>query len=237
MAKASDSLPEHPNRVIARAYLTGLSTTVQNLWSIKTIKTEHLYESSKKILESAKKRYLRSTRQGKPDFCPLTKAEHTIRSNALTMYWEKLAVFGNTEVHRVRNPNDTIGFANQILNRLGAVLRNLMVIWYTFPDPEELGTRAGSKGKQFRIMGYPKTYLGPEVSLIHSENPSWDFGDIYRNHLQLLGITCYIRDVPLDDISAYGHLFTLRIKPYLDYLYTEHRMGLQGFKRGAPLLI
>jgi hypothetical protein len=149
------------------------------------------------------------------------------------MFWEKLAVFGNTEVHRVRNPNDTIGFANQILNRLGAVLRNLMVIWYTFPDPVELGTRTGSKGKQFRIIGYSKNYIGPEVSLIHSENPSWDFGDVYRNHLQLLGITCYIYDVPLDDISAYGHLFSVRIKPYLDYLYTEYRMGIQGFKRGA----
>jgi hypothetical protein len=47
--------PIHPNQVMVRAILTGLSTAVELMRIIKTEATQHLYELSKKNLEEVKK--------------------------------------------------------------------------------------------------------------------------------------------------------------------------------------
>ena len=108
-----NSPPIHPNRVMARAILTGLSTTIELMRIIKTEATQHLYELSKNKLEKAKEAFDASVKVGKPDFSHITKAEPSIRENFLAMLSEKASKFGNIEVVRVYDPRDTIRRLNQ----------------------------------------------------------------------------------------------------------------------------
>jgi hypothetical protein len=224
--------PIHPNRVMARAILTGLSTTVELMRIIKTQETQHQYELSKKKLKEVKKAYDASKKTRKPDFSPITKAEPSIRENFLAMLSEKASKFGNIEVVRVYDPRDTIRRLNQGYNRAGGVIRNFNACWYDFPNTEQFGYRKGKDGRKIRITGY----FGPSTGKVqtkHCDNPSLDFGDVNREHLRLLNTWSFIYQVPLNDAHAYFRLFYLRVKPYMDYIYSERRSGLPGFEKGA----
>jgi hypothetical protein len=228
--------PIHPNRVMARAILTGLSTTIELMRIIKTEATQYLYELSKKKLDEAKKAYDASKKARKPDFSPITKAEPSIRENFLAMLSEKASRFGNVEVVRVYDPRDTIRRLNQGYNRAGGVLRNFNSCWYNFPNAEQFGIRKGKDGRKIRITGYTGPSTG-NVQTKHCDNPSLDFGDVNREHLRLLNTWSFIYQVPLNDAHAYFRLFYLRVKPLMDYIYSERKSGLSGFEKGAWKLL
>lgn len=146
--------PIHPNQVIARVILTSLSTTIELMRIIKTESTQHLYELSKKKLETAKKAFNASKKAGKLDYSFIAKAEPSIRENFLAMASEKASKFGNPEAVRVYDHIDTIRRLNQGYNRAGGVLRNFNACWYAFPNTEQFGYRKGKDGRKIRITGY-----------------------------------------------------------------------------------
>ncbi|MFW9887562.1 MAG: hypothetical protein ACFFER_05230 [Candidatus Thorarchaeota archaeon] len=212
-------LPVHPNRVLSQAIKKGLTTAVTLQGRIKNRTTRHLYESSKKIWKTATKRY----RESQKEFQHIIDAENNIRKNGLQMLFEKAAAYGNTEVSRVKSSDDTIGPLNQRFNIGGAALRDFALAMYPFPDPEELPS-----GR----TGYRKSSHGPEVVPIHAI-PELDFIDCVRQHVQVLCTHCYIFDVSNQDTGRYTNLFLLRVRPYLDRIYSEGKCGLKGFQAGT----
>ncbi|MHA1925192.1 MAG: hypothetical protein ACW974_04705, partial [Candidatus Thorarchaeota archaeon] len=212
-------LPVHPNRVLSQAIKKGLSTAVTIQGRIKNKTTRHLHESSKKIWKTATKRYRESQRE----FQYIIDAENNIRKNGLQMLFEKAAAYGNIEVSRVKSLDDTIGPLNQRFNIGGAALRDFALAMYPFPEPEVLPS-----GR----LGYPKSSHGPEVIPIHAI-PELDFIDCVRQHVQVLCTHCYIFDVPNRDTGRYTNLFLLRVRPYLDWIYSEGKYGLKDFRTGT----
>ncbi|MHA2261666.1 MAG: hypothetical protein ACXAEN_04680 [Candidatus Thorarchaeota archaeon] len=232
MNTESSELPSHPNKVIERAYLVGLSVTLELLRSIKTKPIQGLYNSCKKQFARARERYLKSRSKGKPDFSFITKCEGNIRNNFLAALWEKTSRYGNVESRRVRDPTETIETLNHLFNIAGAALRDFIVCWYPFPQPDSFGERVESDGRRYRIMGYQGRKTGP-VTLGHPDIPALDLGDVLREPIRLLASFCYVHQVPLNDSVAYFRLFLIRSKPFLDYFYTERQCGLGGLREGV----
>jgi hypothetical protein len=208
----------HPNRVLSQAIKRGFSTAVIMQGRIKNRTTRHLHESSKRIWKNATDRYQRTS-----DFQHIQGAENNIRKNGLQMLFEKAAAYGNTEVQRVKSSDDTVGPLNQLFNIGGALLRDFALAMYPFPDTQELPS-----GK----LGYTQSSHGPEVVPTHAI-PELDFIDCVRQHVQVLCTQCYIFDVPNRDASRYTNLFLLRVRPYLDRIYSEGQYGLKDFRSGT----
>lgn len=224
-------LPVHPNRVMAQAVRTGLSTTVFIQGAIKTQQTQHLYESSLSTWRAASKMWLLSVKAGRPEFHRFTEAERNIRKNTLQMLYERAAGYGNRETTRIKSWDDTVGPMNQRLNIAGAALREFAMTTYPFPIPEDVSSEGVPiSGRTGTAIGYRVSSFGPAVGLIHKTLPELEFVDAVRTHLQLLATHCYVHDVPLNDTMRYCNLFLLRARPYLDYIYSEHRYGLPGFR-------
>ncbi len=222
--RPSRSLPLHPNRVLAQAIKTGLSTTVFIQGALKNSTTHPLFKSSRRIWLEAKANYLESTREGVPAFDHITEAENNIRKNSLQLLYEKAAAYGNKESTRAKSRDDTVGPLNQHFNIGGAALREFAMTLYPFPNPFPLGNNT---------VGYEKSSQGPEVMPIHTMLPEMDFIDSCRTQIQVLSTHSYIFDVPNNDSRRYCNLFLLRAKSYLDYLYSEHRCGQGDFRVGT----
>jgi hypothetical protein len=219
-------MPTHPNLVLTRSLKAALSTVVYLQRAIKNKNTAHLYESSRKILEKAQKRYVRSKERGNPDFGHLTEAENNVRKNSLQMLFENTAVYGNRETRRVKSSDKSVGPLNQRFNIGGAALRNFGMTNFPFQD------RVPLRGTTDVVYGYPEDSLCHEVVPIHSM-PELDFIDSCRKHMQVLNAWCYIFDVPLNDTAKYSNLFLLRARPYLERIYSENRYGRPGFRDGT----
>ena len=226
--RPSKPFPVHPNRALAQAIKTGLSTSVYIQRSMENSITCHHYQKSKKVWTKATLAYKKSVKKGKPDFEHITKSENNIRKNGLRMFFENAAAYGNTEVARVKNPADTIGPMNQRLNIGGSALREFVMVRYPFPQLKPIADEASESE-----WGYRENSLRTSVKPIHVTLPEMDFIDSCRTHIQMLDTHCYIYDVPNDDTRRYNNLFLLRIRPYLDYIYTEHVYGKGGFRRNT----
>lgn len=210
--------------MLAQAIKTGLSTAVYIQCTIKNSTTKAISESSRNIWLQAKSKYLKSVKARAPSFDIITGAENNIRKNSLQILYEKAAAYGNKEVARAKNPDDTVGPLNQRFNIGGAALREFAMTLYPFPDPIPL-KRAG--------VGYEQSFCGPDVRPAHVTLPEMDFVDSLRQHIQVLNMHCYIFGVPNNDTRRYCNLFLLRARPYLDYIYSEHKYGLSGFRAGT----
>ena len=210
--------------MLTQAIKTGLSTAVYIQCTIKNSTTEAISESSRNIWLQAKSKYLKSVKAQAPNFDIITGAENNIRKNSLQILYEKAAAYGNKEVVRAKNPDDTVGPLNQRFNIGGATLREFAMTLYPFPDPVPL-KRVG--------VGYAQSFRGPQVRPAHVTLPEMDFVDSLRQHIQVLNTHCYIFDVPNNDTRRYCNLFLLRARPYLDYIYSEHKYGLSGFRAGT----
>ncbi len=154
----------------------------------------------------------------------------------LKMLYEKAAEFGHTEVSRQKNPDGTVGPLNQRFNACGATLREFSQREFPFPDATQFGTRtvrAGSHRKEFRVAGYEGSSFGPRVMLTHPDLPSMDFGDAARSHGEYLATYCTICDVPVSETTKYCNLLLLLVRPYLEYIYSEHKCGRPEFRKGA----
>ena len=210
--------------MLAQAITTGLSTAVFIQCTIKNSTTKAISESSRNIWLQAKSKYLKSVKAQTPDFDLITGAENNIRKNSLQILYEKAAAYGNKEVARAKNPDDTVGPLNQRFNIGGAALREFAMTLYPFPDPVPLKRDS---------VGYDQSFCGPEVRPAHVTLPEMDFVDSLRQHIQVLNTHCYIFGVPNNDTRRYCNLFLLRARPYLDYIYSEHKHGLSGFRVGT----
>jgi len=219
-------MPIHPNLVLTRSLKTSLSTAVYLQRAIKNKNTTHLYESSRKILENAQKKYQRAKERGHPDFDHLTEAENNIRKNSLQMLFEIAASYGNKEVRRVKSSDKSVGPLNQRFNVGGAVLRDFVMTTFPFPDRDLL------YGFTEETYGYRGDSLCHRVVTIHNL-PELDFIDSCRKHIQILNTWCYIFDVSLTDTAKYSNLFLLRARPYLERIYSENKYGKAGFREGT----
>ena len=119
-------IPVHPERVISRAFQTGLSSTVELQRNISNKESRKHYESSRNSLKIARQVYMLTKDQGNPDHSYFLKAEPQIRDNTHKMLFENGAKYNFNEVHRQKNSDDTVGPINQRLNACGAVLRSLI---------------------------------------------------------------------------------------------------------------
>ena len=188
-------LPFHPNRVLAQAIKTGLSTTVFIQGTIKNKFTKHLFETSRVKWKEATQKYYQSRRDWPPDFSHFTSTENNIRKNLLQMLFENAATYGNTESARVKISADNVGPMNQRLNIGGAALREFAMIRYPFPKLEVLNPFAEDENPKF---GYFDSTYGPLIEPIHITLPELDFIDSCRTQIQILCTHCYIHDVPID---------------------------------------
>jgi hypothetical protein len=223
-------MPLHPNLVLTRSLKTSLSTALYIQRSMKNKNTAHLYESSKRIWLKAKASYYRSEQSGNPDLSHLTNAEKNIRKNSLQMFFEIAAAYGNREVYRVKSSDKSVGPLNLRLNIGGAALRNFAMTQFPFPDRKPLLGFVGD------VYGYPGNSLCHEAVPIHNL-PELDFIDSCRKHIQVLNTWCYIFDVPPADTARYSNLFLLRARPYLEYIYSEHKYGEAGFREGTVKIL
>ncbi|MFW9888248.1 MAG: hypothetical protein ACFFER_08705 [Candidatus Thorarchaeota archaeon] len=228
-------LPIHPERVISKAIIHGLSASVSLQRAITNTDNEHLYLSTKRAWKIARQVYSLTKQRGKADFSYITKAEAQIRENMWRMMVEKSAEYGFTETARIKSSDDEVGPLNQRFNAGGAALRNFMTDLYHFKDPTSFGTktkRTGKTRKKFRDAGYKASSYGPELHLVHVDLPQLDFGDSVRSHLEYLEAFCTIHDVSVRDTTRYCNLFLMKVKPYLDHIYSEGRYGKPAFRDG-----
>ncbi len=223
-------MPVHPNLVLTRTLKTALTTAVYLQKTMKNTTTAHLYESSRRVLTKAQKRYEKLHRQGNPTLAPIIEAENNVRKNGLQMSYEHSAAYGNMEFRRVKNSDKSVGPLNQRFNVGGAALRNFAMTTFSFPDRQPL------HGLYDDTYGYPANSLCHETVPIHNL-PELDFIDSCRQHVQILNTWCYIYDVSLSDTAKYTNLFLLRARPYLERLYSENRYGKQGFRHGTVRIL
>ncbi|MBD3408358.1 MAG: hypothetical protein GF411_19700 [Candidatus Lokiarchaeota archaeon] len=224
--KIGRALPIHPNRVLRQAIMTGLSTSLYIQRSIVSRTTRHLYESSRKIWSDAKSEYKNSIKEGNPDFEIIVKAERNIRRNTLFILFEIAAAYGSTEVSRTRSHHEKIGPVNQRFNTVGSVMREFAAALYPFPEIFI------DKEKTKLSRGYRESSFCHQITPIHS-TPELDFVDICRIHLRVIAVQCFIYGVGISDTRRYANLFLLKMKPYLDFIYTEHLTGEQGFREAS----
>jgi hypothetical protein len=229
-------LPVHPERVISRAVKAGLSATVELQRNIRNKNTAKHYESSREIWNTRQQVYQITKERGAPDYSHILMTESQIRDNMHKMLFENAAKYGHTEVSRQKRSDDTVGPINQRLNANGATLREFTQTMFPMPDPEDFGTRTrrdGNARKKFRVAGYERSSFGPRVILAHPDLPSMDFGDAVRSHNEYLATFCAIHDVPVRETTRYSNLFLLLVRPYLEYIYSEYRVGKANFQKGV----
>lgn len=155
----------------------------------------------------------------------------------------------------------TVGPLNALLNYAGARLRDLATTRYPFPDPQfyqiwkypdgstkihskELIDKIGSSADYSQVQpekeeqvktywkaGYSGTSNTPRVFLAHPTLPSLDFIDVIRAHLIELCRQCFIYNVPRSEAHRYIRLLLHRLRPFLDWIYTEQQLGEPYFNR------
>ncbi|MDF1537901.1 MAG: hypothetical protein P1Q69_03255 [Candidatus Thorarchaeota archaeon] len=233
-------LPMHPNKIIADAILKGLSATLELQRNIKTKKIDHLYKSSRETWMGHREAYRITNERGEADFQYITSAEAQLRDNMWRMLVEIATKYGCSEKLRVKNSDDTVGPLNQRFNAGGAAFRNFFMKMYPMQDPESYGKRTkriGESRKKFRVAGYPESCYGPKVLLTHVDLAPLDFGDAIRSHLEYLETYCYIYDVPVADTRRYCELYMMQVRPFLDRIYSEHKCGKKGFRKGLDSVL
>jgi hypothetical protein len=225
--------PRHPNRVLARAMRTGLSTAVYLQRTIQNATTRHLYQSSRDILHRYTEAYQISKVVGTPNFTHVMKAENNIRKNGLDMLEENAALYGCTETVRARRWYEEVGPLNQRFNVGGAALREAGAIYYPVGAPQPLFDENG----EHIGYGYPGDSRWPAYPPVHRFLTELDFMDALRQHIQILNTDAYIHDVSVRDTRRYSNLFILRARTHLDHLYTEFEHGSPGFRDGTVRLL
>ncbi|MBY8997959.1 MAG: hypothetical protein KGD60_09515 [Candidatus Thorarchaeota archaeon] len=233
-------MPVHPERVISRAVKAGLSATIELQRNISNKTTVKHYESSQDIWSIRQQVYQLTKEQGTPDYSHILKAEPQIRDNMHKILYEKGAKYGFTEVNRQKKSDDTVGPINQRLNANGAVLREFSQTMFPMPDSVSFGTRTRRDGivrKKYRVAGYEGSSFGPRTILAHPDLPSMDFGDAVRSHNEYLAAFCAIHDVSVRETTRYSNLFLLLVRPYLEYIYSEYKVGRSTFQKGVNLAL
>lgn len=169
------------------------------------------------------------------------------------MLWYSTKRYGNKEFKRVYNWREgTVGPLNELLNYMGSLLRDVLVPRYYFPDPDLYQIRKYRDGrvdiipegvadriplergvKIHQKAGYRGNSKNPRVLLAHPTLPVLDFADMIRAHLIELCRQCFIHTVPRRECHRYIRLLIHRLIPFLDWVYTQGKVGRKNFHPDA----
>jgi hypothetical protein len=202
---------------------------------------------------SARENYKIKKEQRKIDFTPIKNAEPNMRGQFLKFVWASTKRFGNKEFKRVYSwLEGTVGPLNALLNYAGARLRDLAMVLYPFPQPMRFQIREFPDGTRKILTeseaseitkdgatkvhwrsGYEKSRKNPRVLLSHPTLPGLDFVDMIRTHCVELCRQCFIYHIPKTEAHRYIQLLIHRLKPFLDWIYTDGKEGCSGFNPHA----
>ncbi|MBD3160124.1 MAG: hypothetical protein GF309_15200 [Candidatus Lokiarchaeota archaeon] len=254
-AEMNGGYPKNPSKVFSKAIYTGLSTLVQlaRKRTTKQPKVQRLVAGIEVMWQEARDE-LEALKDIRPhDFSPVQSREPNMRKSFLGVLWWTTWPYGNKEFKRVYSWQEgTIGPLNELLNFAGAELRLLAITRYPFPEPnyyqiwktpDERRIVVDTKvAKKVRVenyesgyvkAGYPATSSSPRVLLRHPSLPSLDFVDMIRAHVVELIRQCFIHNVPKKDAQRYIRLLIYRLRPFLDWVYTDGDYGRKHFHPGA----
>ena len=242
-----------PNAVLQSAIYSGLVTLERLARTRVNSRTERYYKSIRKNWRKAQAAWELTLLRDPYDYSSIQNAEPNIRGAYLGGLWVDTARFGNTETKRVYSWEEgTVGPLNALLNFAGARLRDLALIFYPFPEPllyqvrvyPDNTTKVIPKsvvdrlGKDFPIdnaekvywkAGYSGNRYGPRILLAHPTLPGMDFVDMIRAHLVELCKQCFNNSVPRSGAHRYIRLLIHRLRPYLDWVYTQRETGMPNF--------
>ncbi|MFQ5833370.1 MAG: hypothetical protein ACE5H4_11745 [Candidatus Thorarchaeota archaeon] len=216
-------------------------------------KTRRYCQSIKKIWVSVRNSLEEQKGLSQTDFSPVQNAEPNMRGQFLKIVWTSTKRYGNREFKRVYSwLEGTVGPLNALLNYAGARLRDLAMILYPFPRPLAFQIREypdGSKKTLTKIeadkivddtavkvywrYGYEREGKSPRIFLAHPTLPGLDFVDMIRAHCVELCRQCFIYHVPLTEAHRYIRLLIHRLRPFLDWIYTDGQEGRPNFNPHA----
>lgn len=219
-------------KVLAQSLQLGLSATLYLMRERVTKETKHLYYGGQgckgllKIWNDARNNYTESKKNRQPNAIHLQKAEHSIRRSFNRFVFNTSVRYGNTEKKRMRRKEDR-KYINILEDYLGAKLRDLAAERFPFPPPVK---RISEDGIVQWV--YPGSARNPEFVPRHTA-PEQDFIDMIRSHGIELARQCLRYGVPIRDSKRYIDRLIERLIPFLEYVYTERRVGSSGFTHGA----
>ncbi|MGY5875108.1 MAG: hypothetical protein RTU30_05140 [Candidatus Thorarchaeota archaeon] len=242
-----------PSGIISTAIYMGLVALVRISRNRTNKKTRRYFRSIEKMWTSAWARWEEMKSKFLWDFLPIQNAEPNMRGQLFKLVFTSTKRYGNREVKRVYSwLEGTVGPLNALLNYAGARLRELAMIYYPFPRPKVFQVREYQDGSK-RILtkrevdligeddaietywryGYERRGKNPRVLLAHPTLPGLDFVDIIRAHLVELCRQCFIYDVPMTEAHRYIRLLIHRLRPFLDWIYTDGQEGRRHFNPDA----
>ncbi|MGY5854082.1 MAG: hypothetical protein RTU92_10980 [Candidatus Thorarchaeota archaeon] len=239
--------------IISNAIYMGLVALVRISRNRTSEKTRRYFRSIEKIWTSAWNKFEEMQSNFLWDFSPIQNAEPNMRGQLFKFVWSSTKRYGNRETKRVYNwLGGTVGPLNALLNYSGARLRELAMIYFPFPRPKTFQVRVypdGSKKiltkreveligsdnavKVYWRYGYERRGKNPRVLLAHPTLPGLDFVDMIRAHCVELCRQCFIYDVPMTEAHRYTRLLIHRLRPFLDWVYTDGKEGRRHFNPDA----
>ncbi len=243
--------PTLPAKVLATSIYAGLAALVRLAERRVTKDPEviRLVNEIKSMWKEASENFKKQKRKGILDFSYILTIEHNMRKNYLGILWQTTKPYGNTEEKRVYKWSEgTIGPLNQLLNYAGAQLRSIAMKYYSLPKVTYYQVRQFPDGsakilhkstvkkyppkkgvKTYWIATYPGNAKNPLVRVRHSTLPEMDFADMIRAHVIELVRQCFIYNVPRKTSQRYIRLLIFRLQPFLDYVYTDGKIGRNFF--------
>ena len=238
-----------PNAVLQSAIYSGLAALARLARGRVRSKRKKHYRSIEKNWMEAWQEWETSRIHDPYDFSPIQNAEPNLRGAFFRILWQSTKRYGNKENKRVYSWREgTVGPLNSLLNYAGARLRDLALTHYLFPDPIYYEVRVYADGstkifpeslaekypdpsavKTYTKAGYPGNQHGPRILLAHPTLPGLDFVDMIRAHLIELCKQCFIYNVPRTEAHRYIRLLIHRLRPYLDWVYTQGKTGKKHF--------
>ncbi|MDF1540935.1 MAG: hypothetical protein P1Q69_18710, partial [Candidatus Thorarchaeota archaeon] len=237
-----------PSVILSSAISLGLGSLVRIIKRRVNKKTQRFYRSIEKIWNAAKESV-----EELNCFSPIQNAESNMRGQFLKFLWTSLKGYGNQESKRVYSwLEGSVGPLNALLNYAGARLRDLAMIFYPFPPPLAFQIREYSDGskkiftkneadnatiddatKIYWRYGYIEKGMDTPIFLSHPTLPGMDFVDMIRVHCVELCRQCFIYHVPMLEAHRYIRLLIHRLRPFLDWVYTDGKEGRRSFNPNA----
>ncbi len=238
-----------PNAVLQSAIYSGLAALARLAHGRVRSKTKKYYKSIDTNWRKAWTDWEESRTNDPYDYSPIQNADPNLRRFFLSTVWNDTKRYGNTETKRVYSWQEgTVGPLNALLNYAGARLRDLALTYYPFPQPVKYEIRVypdktikvfpknvAEKYQDPRLdttytkAGYPGNQHGPRILLAHPTLPELDFVDMIRAHLIELCKHCFIYNVPRTEAHRYIRLLIHKLRPYLDWVYTQGKTGKKNF--------
>ncbi len=219
--------PEDAAKTVVQAHTMGMKALVILLRERTIKETKHLHSKAQKQLATALKKWEMSLDQGKPDFSPVANREKGLRDLELENIWETTASYGNTETKRVRNERKgVVGPLNRLINIFGANLRDYFLLMYPLETPVKIGQL-----KRKTFWGYISDEFGPVPVAHGADLVELDLADMIRSHGRELCRKSFIFGVSPNDFESNALLLIRRLAPFVDYVYTDAKLGNCHFLR------